>query len=129
MKSFIIWGSFFGVTAVLLGALGAHALKTQLTPDQLQSFETGVRYQMYHALLLIIVGFFQTTQTRAYTQFLGIVCSGIFLFSWSIFLLSTQSIHGLQVSFLGPITPVGGILLIAAWAYLPFVVSVKKVNN
>jgi uncharacterized membrane protein YgdD (TMEM256/DUF423 family) len=129
MKSFIIWGSFFGVTAVLLGALGAHALKTQLTPDQLQSFETGVRYQMYHALLLIIVGFFQTTQTRSYARFLGIVCSGIFLFSWSIFLLSTQSIHGLQVSFLGPITPLGGLLLLAAWVYLPFVVSVKKVNN
>lgn len=129
MKSFIIWGSFFGVTAVLLGALGAHALKTQLTPDQLQSFETGVRYQMYHALLLLIVGFFQTKPGKAYARFLGIVCSGIFLFSWSIFLLSTQSIHGLQVSFLGPITPVGGLLLVAGWVYLPFVVSVKKVNN
>lgn len=129
MKSFIIWGCFFGVTAVLLGAMGAHALKTQLTPDQLQSFETGVRYQMYHALLLLIVGFFQTTFTKAYARFLMMVCTGIFLFSWSIFFLSTQSIHGLPVSFLGPITPMGGLLLVAAWGYLPFVVSVKKVKN
>lgn len=129
MKSFIIWGSFFGVTAVVLGALGAHAFGTQLTPDQLQSFETGVRYQMYHSLLLLIVGFFQTKPSKSYARFLGIVCSGVFLFSWSIFLLSTQSIHGLQISFLGPFTPFGGILLIVAWLYLPFIILVKKNKN
>ena len=50
-------GAFYGLLAVILGAFGAHALKKKMTPDQLHSFETGVKYQMYHAIVLLVLGF------------------------------------------------------------------------
>jgi len=115
-KYFLIWGFLFGLSAVILGALGAHALKPLLTEVQLDSFATGVRFQVYHALLLIILSQIPSFATRT---ILILLVLGTLLFSVSIYLLNVQEILGLgNLSFLGPITPIGGLLLITAWLLL-----------
>lgn len=115
-KKLVIIGAFFGGTGVMLGALGAHALKDLLNPALLNSFETGVRYQIVHALLLIIIGI----QNKIPSKIIGLcLIVGTILFSFSIYLLSIRELIGLPgLSFLGPITPIGGLLLIAAWTIL-----------
>lgn len=109
--------AILGALAVVFGALGAHALERYLNTDALESFETGVRYQMYHALALLVMGL-----SNAELKYGKIIASlwiiGVVLFSGSIYLLSTQSLTDLNWSWLGPITPVGGLLLIAAWVLL-----------
>lgn len=113
-----VMGALFGLLAVVLGAFGAHALKKKLTGEQLRSFETGVKYQMYHALLLLVLGFnlgFTTTLERymAYCYVLGIL-----LFSFSIYGLVISAANGRKWKFLGPITPLGGLLLVLGWGLL-----------
>lgn len=112
-KWLIIWGLSLGFTAVILGAFAAHALKEQLTADQLMSFQTGIRYQMYHALFLILIGW----QEKIDLSMVGkLVIAGVILFSFSIYLLSIKSMIGIEsLSLLGPITPIGGLLLIISW--------------
>ncbi len=115
-KNFLIIGSSAAGIAVLLGAFGAHALKEKLPADQLPVFETAVRYQMYHAFALIAVGLLSdkfNSSLLNYSGYLFII--GITLFSGSLYLLSTRSISGIEGKFLGPITPLGGLCLIAAW--------------
>ena len=115
-KYFLIWGFLLGLLAVILGALGAHALKPLLTEVQLDSFETGVRFQMYHALLLIILSQIPSIANRTV---LILIVLGTLLFSVSIYLLNVQAPLGLgSLNFLGPITPIGGLLLISAWLLL-----------
>ncbi|MAC95623.1 MAG: hypothetical protein CMC96_08975 [Flavobacteriales bacterium] len=112
-KAFLLWAGIFGLVAVVLGAIGAHALKDVLSDSQLSSFETGVRYQMYHALLLLVLSNIKALQSKA---ILWLIVLGVFLFSFSIYLLNLLfelSLEGLSI--LGPITPIGGILLITAW--------------
>lgn len=114
----LIIGSFFGFTAIILGAFGAHLLKKKLTQDQLQSFETGVKYQMYHAIVLIFLGFkFDISATiNAYIIYAFII--GTALFSFSIYGLVISSANNKKLKFLGPITPLGGLLLVFGWALL-----------
>lgn len=115
---------FFAVTAVALGALGAHALKEILTENQLYSFETGVRYQFFHALAILFLALNTEKFNPKLNRSLYLMTTGICCFSFSIYLLSLQSILGFSLSFLGPITPIGGLLLISAWIMLFF--SIKK---
>ncbi|SED17960.1 Uncharacterized membrane protein YgdD, TMEM256/DUF423 family [Tenacibaculum sp. MAR_2009_124] len=111
----LLFGSIFGMLAVLFGAFGAHALKKRLNADQLKSFETGVKYQMYHAIVLLIIGFNITNPS----YFLGIsFILGIFLFSFSIYGLVLSDSKGKKLRFLGPITPIGGLFLIIGWVLL-----------
>ncbi len=118
--------AFLGITAIILGAFGAHALKNYLTVEQLVSFETGVRYQMYHALFLLFLGLSNTyLSEKTKKQIYGLVVLGVAFFSVSIYLLTTKSVTGIDFKFLGPITPIGGTLLIAAWIVL-FVQNMKK---
>lgn len=115
-KSYLIWGFLFGILAVILGALGAHALKPLLTSAQLSSFETGLRFQMYHALLLIILS---QIPKLANKLCLFLIVLGTILFSFSIYFLNIQDILTLgSLSFLGPVTPIGGLLLISSWLIL-----------
>jgi len=115
---------FFAVTAVALGALGAHALKEILTENQLHSFETGVRYQFFHALAILFLALNTEKFNPKLNRSLYLMTTGICCFSFSIYLLSLQDILGFSLSFLGPITPIGGLLLIGAWIMLFF--SIKK---
>jgi len=107
-------GFLIGLTAVILGALGAHALEGKLTPDQLDSYETAVRFQMYHSLLLIILGLLQAFYSRSAmlrAATLNILI-GTLLFSGSIYLLVLTPIK------VGIVTPIGGTILIIGWGFL-----------
>ena len=113
-NTIIAWASAFGFIAVILGALGAHALKSQLEPGSLNSFNTGVRYQAWHAIALLAIA--MGSVNLRYIK--GIVVCwiiGTFCFSGSIYLLSTAAITGIHWSVLGPITPLGGLFFIIGW--------------
>ena len=119
-KKISITAACIGMIAIILGAFGAHALKKVLTPEQLISFETGVRYQMYQAFFL----FFLATQNDIQEKTKKIIdrlnLFGIVYFSGSIYLLSTTGITGIDFKPIGFITPIGGLLLIVAWGILGY---------
>ena len=109
--------ALFGMTAVILGAFGAHALKRILEPEMLKIFHTGVEYQFYHALALMGIGImkqhFQSSYLKTASLFFTI---GILLFSGSLYILSFKEFLAfLPLSIFGPITPVGGVFFILAW--------------
>lgn len=113
--------AIFGAVAVILGALGAHQLKNMLSPSSLDAFEKGVKYQMYHSLLLLFLALAYKPNIAAHIkQIATFLILGICLFSFSIYLLSTQSISHFNFSFLGPITPIGGLCMIIAWLLVAF---------
>lgn len=113
-----VMGGLYGLLAVLFGAFGAHKLKKTMTVEQLSSYETGVKYQFYHAILLIVLGFNLgfTTSLETYMAYCFIL--GTLLFSFSIYGLSLGAATGRRLQFLGPVTPVGGILLLMGWGML-----------
>ena len=111
----IATGAFFGMLSVIFGAFGAHALKKILSADQLHSFEVGVKYQMYHAIVLLALGF-STITISAATYWCFTI--GIILFSFSIYGLILSDAKGKKLRFLGPITPIGGLLLVVGWLLL-----------
>ena len=112
------FGSIFGALAIVFGAFGAHALKKILNEEQLKSFETGVKYQMYHAIALLVVGFNLDASTSNYNYIVWCLIIGIVLFSFSIYALVISSAKGKKMKFLGPITPIGGLLLLLGWLLL-----------
>ena len=116
-------GVIFALTSVILGAFGAHLLKDFLSTDELSSFKTGVRYQMFHALGIIILSLNQDKFTEELNRVLQIMSFGVVLFSFSIYLLSLQNILNIKLSFLGVITPIGGLFLISSWMLLFFIVK------
>ncbi len=109
---------FSGMIAVILGALGSHALKEVLSPEQLESFTIGVRYQMTHVLLLMVVLLTSYFNEDVKQTSFWLTIIGILLFSGSIYLLNLQELLGVKLSFLGPVTPIGGLFLIANWGFL-----------
>ena len=111
-------GALYGFLAVIFGAFGAHALKKSFSDEQLKGFETGVKYQMYHAVVLLILGFNLnlTSATEQYMIYCFIL--GTFLFSFSIYGLTLGASKGKKLRFLGPITPIGGLLLVIGWGLL-----------
>jgi uncharacterized membrane protein YgdD (TMEM256/DUF423 family) len=111
-------GSFLMALAVALGAMGAHALKGQVSDTLLESYKTGVLYHMIHALAIIAVGIISAHTGRPLMAVGYMFVAGIVFFSGSIYILSTREISGLDWKFLGPITPVGGLLFMAAWVTL-----------
>jgi len=126
MKEFVlIFGGIMGTFAVILGAFGAHALKKTFNEEQLKSFETGVKYQMYHAIVLLITGivypFTQPGQQLAAWFFM----IGIVLFSFSIYGLTYSSSRNKKLKFLGPVTPIGGLFLILGWIF--FTIHLAKI--
>lgn len=129
MKQFVlIVGSIYGLLSVILGAFGAHAFKSYLSPEKLANFETGVRYQMYHAILLIIIGL-ALSFTSSIERWSAIsIMAGVFLFSFSIYFLSFAEYWNMNLRFLGPITPLGGLLLIVGWGLLLFFFVRDKIS-
>lgn len=122
MKQFtLLAGALYGALSVVLGAFGAHALKKVLDTNALASFETGVKYQMYHALVLLVIGYFFTFTTKIEYAAAWCFIAGTFLFSGSIYLLSMQSAWQANLKFLGPVTPLGGLLMIVGWVLLAVV--------
>lgn len=104
MRLFSLIGSVLGLTAVAAGALGAHALEGKLEPDSLGDFQTAARYQLIHAVLLLLPPV-AASRVRG-----GLFTAGVLLFSGSIYLLTLT-----PLSWVWPLTPIGGILLLAGW--------------
>jgi len=119
-KKKILIISLLGFFAVLVGAFGAHYLKERISTQSLHSFQTGVNYHFFHTLaafmtLLLSLKFKETQFSLSFWLFV----SGILLFSGSIYLLATKSIHNLGIeNILGPLTPLGGVLFMLAWLSL-----------
>ena len=119
MNQFVLLiGCFYGALAIILGAFAAHSLKNKTTPKLLKSFETGVKYQMYHALLLLYMGknFHYDSPYETYAS-QGIIL-GTFLFSFSIYGLVFSATKHRKIKLLGPITPIGGLFLLAGWSLM-----------
>jgi uncharacterized membrane protein YgdD (TMEM256/DUF423 family) len=116
----LLFGSLLGGLAVVFGAFGAHALKKILSEEQLKSFETGVKYQMYHAFVLLLIGFHFNLETTSEKYMVISFVAGIMLFSFSIYGLVISSAKNKKLRFLGPITPLGGLFLIIGWGLLAY---------
>ncbi|MDP2087898.1 MAG: DUF423 domain-containing protein [Flavobacteriaceae bacterium] len=114
----LLFAGILGGLAIVFGAFGAHALKKILSDEQLKSFETGVKYQMYHALVLLLIGFHFDLNTRLEKYMVYSFMAGVLLFSFSIYGLVILSANNKKLTFLGPITPLGGLLLIIGWGLL-----------
>ncbi|MGZ5187835.1 MAG: DUF423 domain-containing protein [Kaistella sp.] len=128
MKTFtLVFGAVYGLLSVILGAFGAHALKKILSVEKLTSFETGVRYQMYSALFLLIVGYILKFETPAEKWISILMIAGTFIFSFSIYLLAFNDVSSINFKFLGPITPLGGLMMIISWAMLIFYFLKNKI--
>lgn len=121
-KPALIAAFIFGILGVIIGAFGAHKLKEMMEPELLDSFETGVRYQFYHAFVLAIAGilfaFIPSAKIQYATWFFVF---GIILFSGSIYLLTLmKSTQNIGLGKFGLITPIGGLAFIIGWVLLLF---------
>ena len=125
-RKIISIGAVLGMVAIILGAFGAHALKKVLSLEQLGAFETGVKYQMYHALFLLFVGTNQNIALKAKKIILNLVVVGVVFFSGSIYLLATNTLTSFDFRVFGFVTPIGGLLLITAWLWLFIAIFKKK---
>ncbi len=119
-KTIFSTGIGFGALAVILGAFGAHSLENLVDANAIQTYETGVRYQMYHAFLLLILANtnFVSEKEKRITFYL--ITLGIILFSFSIFLLATNDLTSFDFKKIALLTPLGGALLILGWIVLGF---------
>jgi uncharacterized membrane protein YgdD (TMEM256/DUF423 family) len=115
---FLVIGAIFGGFSVILGAFGAHYFKKLISAEKLESFETGVKYQMYHAIVLLIVGIAFPLPTSSQLWACRCFVIGTVLFSGSIYFLSFAEYWKKNLKFLGPITPLGGLFLIIGWSCL-----------
>jgi uncharacterized membrane protein YgdD (TMEM256/DUF423 family) len=110
-RTWIRWGSFFMLTGVIAGAFGAHALKNSLSEPAKMVYETAVRYQLIHGLGLFVVAWLATQSEKKFVTWAGVAfCSGIILFSGSLYVLAFTGIR----SF-GAVTPLGGVCFLIGW--------------
>lgn len=119
-KNILVKAGVLGMIAVIFGAFAAHALKQILTPEQLESFQTGVRYQIIHAVVLLFL--FLIIERYPSKQLIiaaHLIFYGVLLFSGSIYVLTLKNMLGMEIlKFAGPITPIGGLLLILGWIFI-----------
>lgn len=125
-KTITIWAAALIMTSIALGAMGAHGLKEVLDDVQINSFLTGVRYQMYIGLSLLVLGLSYDKIQFNLKWITGLLIIGVIFFSVSIYLLSLQDVIGTKLSFFGVVTPLGGILMIAGWFLFIYKLAVKK---
>lgn len=117
-RKILISASIIGVISILLGAFGAHGLKALISEESIISFKTGVRYQMYHALLLLFIGSTTYLSETIKKKIFSFVITGLALFSGSIYLLAINKLIAFDFKVIGFITPIGGLLLIIAWSIM-----------
>jgi uncharacterized membrane protein YgdD (TMEM256/DUF423 family) len=117
-KKILFTAAIFGLLSVVFGAFGAHGLKSLISNEAIQSFETGVRYQMYHAILLLIVGSSSYLKPKSKNAIFYLVLIGIILFSGSIYGLATNELTSFDFKTIALLTPIGGLLLIISWIVL-----------
>ena len=117
-KKILVTASVFGLLSIVFGAFGAHSLKALISAEAHQAFETGIRYQMYHALVLLFIGSTSLIQQKTKNILFYLILLGILFFSGSIYGLSTNNLTGFDFKTIGFITPIGGFLLIISWMLL-----------
>ena len=125
-RKILFTASLLGIIAIVLGAFGAHSLKEVLTTEQLNTFETGVKYQMYHALFLLFLGNSNSITEKMKKYVLNLILFGVILFSGSIYLLATMAVTGINFKVIGILTPIGGLLLLLGWGIFGMQVLQKK---
>jgi len=119
-KTIFLAGILLGILAIVLGAFGAHGLEELVNADAIAIFETGVRYQMYHALFLLVLANLKFLSERHKKIIFYLTIFGVVLFSFSIYFLATNSLTGFDFNSIGFITPIGGVLLILSWIILGY---------
>lgn len=126
-RKYYITGFSLGLIGIVIGAFGAHGLKPVLSPDALVSLETGIKYQIYHSFLLLILGVMTTVGSKFPKWIYFFLIFGVILFSGSIYLLATNSLTRVDFKAIALATPLGGSLLIIAWAgLLGYFIKLKK---
>lgn len=117
-KTILTTATLLGITGIVLGAFAAHGLKQLISPESIQTFETGVKYQIYHAFFLLIIGSFDNIQLKYKRIIFYLTLIGILFFSGSIYGLATNTLSSFNFKTIGFITPIGGLFLIGAWTVL-----------
>jgi len=117
-KIILVTASILGMLAIVLGAFAAHGLKELISAESLKTFETGVRYQMYHAIVLLFIGITSLFSTKTKRLLYYTILIGVIFFSGSIYGLATNELSGFDFKSIAFVTPIGGLLLIASWAIM-----------
>lgn len=126
-KTILVTATILGILGITLGAFAAHGLEKLINEDALTSFQTGVRYQLYHAFLLLIIGSTNFLESIAKKQVFYLIILGLICFSGSIYGLSTNALSSFDFKQIALITPVGGLLLIIGW--LRMLIGIIKSNT
>lgn len=124
-KKLILLGSSLGFIGIILGAFAAHGLENLISEDAIDTFETGVKYQIYHALFLLFLSSQNFTTSKLNRTIFWLVLIGVLFFSGSIYGLATNDLTSFDFKQIAWITPIGGTLLILSWA-LVFINVIKK---
>ncbi|WP_299120503.1 DUF423 domain-containing protein [uncultured Winogradskyella sp.] len=127
-KKLLITGSILGILGIILGAFAAHGLEKLVDSDAIKSFETGVRYQIYHAFLLLILGSTSFLNLKSKNIIFYLIIFGLVFFSGSIYGLATNSLTSFNFKTIAMITPIGGLLLILAWVMMLIGIIRNKVD-
>lgn len=127
-KRLLVTGSILGILGIILGAFAAHGLEKLVDNDAIETFETGVRYQIYHAFFLLIVGGTSFVSLKIKKTVFYLVLLGVVFFSGSIYGLATNSLSSFDFKSIALMTPVGGLLLIMAWVILLIGIVKNKVD-
>lgn len=117
-RRIFLTGIVFGILAIVLGAFGAHGLERLIDAKGIETFKTGVTYQMYHALFLLVLGNTTIVPEKSKKIVYYFIVAGILMFSFSIYFLATNSLTGFDFKTIGFVTPLGGLSLIIGWVIL-----------
>jgi len=127
-KKLLIAGAILGISGIILGAFAAHGLEKLVDANAIKSFETGVRYQIYHAFFLLILGGTSFVSLKRKKNIFYLVIIGLVLFSGSIYGLATNQLSGFDFKSIAMITPIGGLSLIVAWMIMLIDILKTKVD-
>ncbi|WP_127018724.1 DUF423 domain-containing protein [Flagellimonas beolgyonensis] len=127
-RTILLTAVLLGMFAIILGAFGAHGLEKLVPADAVETFEVGVRYQMYHALFLLFLGLWPQGSDRIKKLVLLMVVVGVVLFSFSIYALALNSLTAFDFKTFGFLTPIGGVFLILGWGILGYHLLIRKLE-
>ncbi|SDQ08262.1 DUF423 domain-containing protein [Flagellimonas zhangzhouensis] len=125
-RTILLTGIVLGLLAVILGAFGAHGLEKLVEKDAIETYEVGVRYQMYHALFLLFVGLWTGIAEKTKRRVFIFVLIGVILFSGSIYLLTMNDLTSFDFKIIGFLTPIGGVFMILGWVYSGYHILTHK---
>ncbi|MGB3344352.1 MAG: DUF423 domain-containing protein [Aequorivita sp.] len=127
-KNIVMTAAFLTAITIGLGAFGAHGLKNLVEPQAINTFETGVRYQMYHCIGLLILGMMVSIPLKTKRAIFWLFVVGMIFFSGSIYLLSLNAILPFNTAKIGFITPIGGLLFIVGWVWWGYAMVKLKIE-